>query len=169
MQLQLSLDPAPAPRRATFSPCRRYRYRLEREWGGGGRALFVLLNPSTADEINDDPTVRRCWTFAADWGYGQAEVCNLFAWRATDPRGMLAAEEPVGAENDSHLLAAAAQASLIVCGWGVHGARRGRAAAATALLRGAGHTLHALGLTRDGQPRHPLYLPRQALPVPFGV
>lgn len=168
MQLHLSLDPAPAPRRATFSPCRRYRYRLEQGWGSGGRVLFVLLNPSTADELNDDPTVRRCWTFAADWGYGRGEVCNLFAWRDTDPRGMLAAEDPVGPENDFHLLEAADQASLIVCGWGAYGAHRGRAAEVTALLRGAGHTLYALGFTRDGQPRHPLYLRRQAVPTPFG-
>jgi hypothetical protein len=81
---------------------------------------------------------------------------------------MLAAEDPVGPENDFHLLEAADQASLIVCGWGAYGAHRGRAAEVTALLRGAGHTLYALGFTRDGQPRHPLYLRRQAVPTPFG-
>lgn len=129
--------------------------------------MFVLLNPSTADEHKDDPTVRRCWTFAADWGYCQAEICNLFAWRATDPDDMLGADNPVGPDNDAHLLAAAAKASLIVCGWGVHGAHRGRAADVTALLRSAGHTLYALGVTQGGQPRHPLYLPRLSMPKPL--
>lgn len=155
---------APA-RHATFSGCRRYRYSLEQSWGEGGKVLFIMLNPSTADERLDDPTVRRCWGFAATWGYGRAEVCNLFAFRATDPREMLAEPHPVGPNNDSHLIHAAAEADLIVCAWGVHGAHLGRAEHVTAMLRFDRRVLHALGFTQGGQPRHPLYLRADTKPV----
>lgn len=166
----LSLDLfAPAPT-ATFSPCRRYRYTLTRSIGAGTRrALFVMLNPSTADEAQDDPTIRRCIAFARREGCGSLEVANLFAWRATDPVELRTAPDPVGPDNDRHIVEAAGRASLIVCAWGVHGCLLGRERAVRQLL--AGRALHALGFTKEGAPRHPLYVKSDAplWPMPFGV
>jgi hypothetical protein len=154
-----------AHRTAVFSDCRRYRYRLSIMRQAGPRVLWVLLNPSTADEHVDDPTVRRCQIWAEAWGYAGAEIANIFAWRDTDPRGMRAASDPVGPDNDGHLLEAAACAGLIICGWGVHGAHLGRGDYVAGLLRSAGHTLHALRITQGGHPQHPLYLPSAIKPV----
>jgi hypothetical protein len=151
-------------REAVFSDCRRYRYRLSMMRQAGPRVLWVLLNPSVADEFIDDPTVRRCQRWAAAWGYAGAEIVNIFAWRDTDPKGMRAASDPVGPDNDRHLLAAAADASLIVCGWGVHGAHMERGRQVAAMLHAAGHTLNALRVTRGGHPQHPLYLPSALAP-----
>ena len=150
---------------AVLSEDRRYRYRLRREAGGllgEGVALFIMLNPSTADEAADDPTIRRCCGFVRRWGYGALEVVNLFALRATDPAALYADADPVGPENDSHISAAAADAKIIVAAWGVHGTLYGRGPAVRDLLQGQGRRLTALGVTKDGQPRHPLYMPLTA-------
>ncbi|MEZ4403802.1 MAG: DUF1643 domain-containing protein [Kofleriaceae bacterium] len=146
---------------AVLSGCGRYRYQLRRDLPGPPRrgvVGFVLLNPSTADADHDDPTLRRCLGFAARWGAAGVVVGNLFAWRATDPRALAAAPDPVGPHNDRHLAAIAAAADLVVCGWGVHGAGA-RAAAVIARLAATATPLYHLGLTAGGQPRHPLYLP----------
>ncbi|WP_337054989.1 DUF1643 domain-containing protein [Pseudoxanthomonas sp. USHLN014] len=146
-------------RDAMVSPCGRYRYSLGRAGLlGSGTVLFVMLNPSTADADVDDPTIRRCVSFAAGWGFNRLEVANLFAFRATDPVAMLNAFDPIGPENNAHLLAAAARADRIVCAWGVNGRHLQRAGRVRAMLTGAGHRLHHLGLTKDGHPKHPLYL-----------
>lgn len=152
---------------AVFSPCRTYRYVLRRPVGlGGGTCLFVMLNPSTADETVNDPTIRRCMGFARDWGYGLLLVANLFALRSTDPRALYAAEDPVGPENDRHILAAASEAGVVVCAWGNHGAHLDRGRAVASLLKGEGVEARCLGVTGTGQPRHPLYIPKaQALEV----
>ncbi len=147
--------------RCVFSPCRTYRYLLTRSWGELFQVprrlvMFIGLNPSTADEEQDDPTIRRCIGFAKDWGFAGLVMGNLFAFRATDPRDMLAAEDPVGPENDQHLLEASLVVSLVVAAWGVRGAHRGRGDEVAGLIP----DLSALGLTKDGHPRHPLYLPR---------
>lgn len=103
---------------AEFSPCRRYRYGLYRGWQlGTGFAMFVGLNPSTADETADDPTIRRCIAFARAWGYGALFMANLFAYRATNPTEMLAQADPVGPENDATLARLAAQADVVVAAW----------------------------------------------------
>lgn len=162
--------PPPLERAAVFDGSGRYRYALTRRWASGGRtAAFVLLNPSTADAQRDDPTIRRCMGFARAWGFAALEVVNLFAWRATRPQALRQAAAPVGPENDAHLLRAARGAGRVVLAWGIHGALDGRAAAVCALLAGAGLRPRCLGHTRNGQPRHVLYLPRDAPCVPYAL
>jgi hypothetical protein len=124
-----------------------------------------MLNPSTASALVLDPTVRRCVRLAQAWGLGAVEVVNLFALRSTDPRGLRGPDEPVGPGNDDAVVAAAAAADLVVAAWGVHGSLAGRDERVRALLDD--RPLHHLGLTRDGHPRHPLYLPRTARTVPW--
>jgi hypothetical protein len=143
-----------------------YRYSLWRHLGDGpGRVLFVMLNPSTADETTDDPTIRRCATFATGWGYGHLEVCNLFAYRAIDPRQLRRVGDPVGPLNDSMIARAANRAHCVVVAWGVEGARSRRADVVMGLLRSS--TVYCVGTTRDGFPRHPLYLRGDSLLAPF--
>lgn len=151
---------------ATFSTCERYRFTLSRVWEKAGKsALFVMLNPSTADEIKNDPTVERCERRARHHGFGAFTVCNIFAWRATDPRDMRAAADPVGAGNDEAILQNAAQADLVVCAWGTHGAHLDRGPAVKAMLDTATTPLHHLGLSKAGHPKHPLYISYDVTPM----
>lgn len=160
----------PAMRRdAVISPCGGYRYQLSRTWSQAGpSAVFVMLNPSTADATADDPTIRRCIGFARSWGCGGLVVVNLYAWRATDPAELRQAKDPIGPENDSHLAAvsayAAQQDAPLVAAWGAH-AREERIARAVALT--GMHRLTALALTKSGQPAHPLYLRAGLAPAPW--
>ena len=150
-------------RRTVFSDDRRYRYTLWRVWDlFNPNALMVIgLNPSTADECRDDPTVRRCIGFAKTFGFGALCMMNLFAFRATDPKAMKSEIfSPQEAANDSWLLHCADEANegvtKIVCAWGVHGQWRDRDSAVEKLL--SGNDLYCLGLTQAGYPRHPLYV-----------
>lgn len=153
---------------AVYSPCESYRYLLTRTWDAGGpRALFVMLNPSTATELQNDPTVERCERRARALGFGAFRVCNIFGFRATDPKVMRAAADPVGPGNDEAIAGSAPWADRIVCAWGSHGAHLDRGRAVERLLRGTGRPLHHLGLTRDGQPRHPLYIGYDRQPEPW--
>src|SRR5438128_11131670 len=117
---------------ATFSRDRRYRYRLWRRWDRSRAVVaFVMLSPSTADAMHDDPTIRRCVGFARAWGCGGVDVVNLFALRATDPRALRKAADPIGPANERHLRRAVRAAGLVVLAWGAHamaraGARRRR-------------------------------------------
>lgn len=139
---------------AVFSSDRIYRYELRRTWDASlPTVAFVGLNPSTADETADDPTIRRCIGFAKRWGYGGLVMLNLFAFRATDPRVMRSATDPVGPDNDWHLTHV--KAETIVAAWGAGGLYRGRDHEVWHLLGGR---LSALGFTKDGHPRHPLYV-----------
>ena len=148
-------------RDATFSACRVYRYWLYREWtGGAGRVAFVLLNPSTADETKDDPTIRRCIGFARAWGYHALDILNLFALRSTHPALLYRHESPVGPDNDEFIKTTTYAAAAIVCAWGVHGILRLRGDDVTNML--ATKPLKCLGRTSLGMPRHPLYLPSNA-------
>jgi hypothetical protein len=148
-----------------FSGCRQYRYTLWREWiGGSGYAMFIGLNPSTADEVNNDPTVRRCINFSKEWGYAGMFMMNIFAFRATDPHVMKAQADPVGEHNDFHLLNVAKNAGVIVAAWGVHGVHLDRESKVKSLL---GNRLKCLRLTKEGHPAHPLYLPKILTPVPL--
>lgn len=154
-------------RSAELSPCGSYRYLLTRTLQHGtGACVFVMLNPSTADGLKDDPTIRRCVGFVQDWGFQQLRVVNLFAWRATYPRDMLRQLDPVGPDGDGWILRACDDADRIVCAWGAQKARpvRTRADTVRSLLVGAGHQLEHLGLSLEGQPRHPLFLERVTRP-----
>lgn len=144
---------------AVFSADRVYRYVLRRTVGlNPGRCLFIMLNPSTADESLNDPTVTRCINFARSWGYGILEVANIFALRSTDPRVLYTAPSPVGKLNDLWIMTLALQADRVVAGWGNHGAFQGRGAQVLAYLRDAGVKVKALAHTQHGEPGHPLYI-----------
>ena len=150
---------------AQYSDCECYRYSLTRIWNSAERrVLFVMLNPSTATEIQNDPTVERCERRARHLGYGAFRVTNIFAWRATDPRDLRAAAEPNGADNDKVLVEGANWAHDIIAAWGVHGAHLDRGQTVAELLRGTGKPLFHLGLSKQGHPRHPLYLPYAQMP-----
>ena len=142
---------------AHFSDCRRYRYLLTRELSGRrGPLLFVGLNPSTADETQNDPTIRRCIGFAESWGHSRLIVANLFAYRATHPKDLKTVRHPIGVENDRVLLRESREAQTVLLGWGVHGVYRNRHEEVLDLL--SEHPLYCLGVTKAGHPRHPLYL-----------
>ncbi len=144
---------------AVYSACERYRYLLTRVWDDtGSRALFIMLNPSTATELANDPTVERCERRARALGYGAFRVCNIFAYRATDPREMRAVPDPVGPENDAAILDSLDWADRVICAWGTHGAHLDRGPEVARKLRAAGATLWHLGLSKAGHPRHPLYI-----------
>lgn len=156
-------------RDAAISPCGRYRWSLRRIWDPAVQPVaFVMLNPSTADAEQDDPTIRRCMGFARSWGHGGLVVVNLFAYRATNPAAMKGANDPVGPENDQAILAAASSAARVVCAWGTHGSFQSRDRRVAGDLLAAGIPLHALELTKDGHPRHPLYVKGDKQPVPYG-
>ncbi len=157
-----------APSTAVYSDCERYRYALTREWDRqGGRVMFVMLNPSTATEVQNDPTVERCERRARALGYGAFRVTNIFAFRATDPRVMRRAADPVGPDNDSAILEGARWADRVICAWGTHGAHLDRGPAVEALLREAGVALFHLGLSKAGHPKHPLYIGYAVQPQPW--
>lgn len=144
---------------AIYSDCEKYRYALTRVWEPEGRkALFIMLNPSTATEVQNDPTVERCERRARALGFGAFRVTNIFAWRDTDPRKMRAAADPVGPENDRTILDSCPWADQIVCAWGTHGAHLDRGARMESLLRDTGLPLYHLGLSKAGHPKHPLYI-----------
>lgn len=143
---------------AEFSPCRTWRYALGRSWdwqGHGNQVMFIGLNPSTADEFVDDPTIRRCIGFAKRWGYGGLIMTNAYAYRATNPKVMKAAIDPVGPENDEVLSYRASHVGLIVAAWGAH-CDPEREKRVCQIMRG--RPIHRLGKTKAGRPKHPLYL-----------
>ena len=131
-----------------------YRYLLTRRWGLGPAALFVMLNPSTADDVDDDPTIRRCVGFARRWRLGGLEVVNLYALRATDPRDLFAHRAPVGRDNDDAISDAVARAAHIVVAWGVHGLRDPRRVARVVDLRYHGQS-HELSVPVPSGPLTP--------------
>lgn len=153
---------------AVYSECERYRYLLTREWAPDqGRVLFVMLNPSTATEVQNDPTVERCERRARALGFGAFRVCNIFAWRDTDPAQMRRAADPIGPENDAAIAGSCPWADRIICAWGAHGAHLDRGPAVEALIRATGQPLYHLGLTKAGHPRHPLYIAYARQPEPW--
>jgi hypothetical protein len=198
------------PRETIFSPCRKWRYTLWREWwrtenrplcrdcadskvhgicDDDGRRCdpndfvqFIGLNPSTADETKDDPTIRRCINFAKAWGFRSMCMTNLFAWRDTDPKAMKAVPYPVGGPlppsavigsvidyNTIYLLETMREATLVVAAWGTHGPHMDRQSRfmATVKEHGLFDKLQCLGRNDDGTPKHPLYLSKALKPVPF--
>jgi hypothetical protein len=153
-------DPHYTSQGATFSASRVYRYRLWRTWGDlfteQKVALWLMLNPSTADEHVLDPTLRRCEGFSRAWGCSGFIVANIFAYRSTDPKGLYDVDDPVGPDNDRAIVAAANDADLVVCGWGAEPIARTRAPRVSDLLRHV--DAYCLGTNADGSPKHPLYL-----------
>lgn len=151
---QLSLFDFQVEKGAHFSPCRVWRYSLWRIWDPSKPAIaFCCLNPSTADELIDDPTVRRCIQFSKNWGYGSFTMLNAYAYRSTDPRGLKTVENPVGEENDVVLATVAARVQDIIVGWGVH-CEPNRAESVLKILG----KVHCLGVNENGSPKHPLYI-----------
>ena len=153
---------------AIFSGDRRYRYLLIRRVGTShSRVLFIMLNPSAADEVRDDPTIRRCIGFAHDLGFGLLEVVNLFALMSTDPKALLDAEDPVGPDNDATIHDALRRADKVILAWGNDGLRhKRRCAEVMAMVSKTARPYH-LGLTQKGAPRHPSRRHRDTLPTPF--
>lgn len=157
---------------AMISKCQNYRYTLSRIWEARGAVCtFIMLNPSTADENTDDPTIRRCMGFARRLGCGSLWVVNLFAFRATSPSAMKAADDPVGPGNDIVLAETFTHARYtptpVIAAWGAHGDFKGRADAVAQMALDHSVTLQCLGRTTSGAPRHPLYLSNDAMPEPW--
>ncbi len=181
-------------RETIFSPCRTYRFTLWRQWDSGlplsvdptpsesrDENLFVQfigLNPSTADEIQDDPTIRRCIRFAKDWGAGGFCMTNLFPFRQTNPNLMKQHYPVVNGdwnysaeswitfkENFNHIAQIGKQATMIVAAWGTHGAHLQAGAKLRNFLKIHNLPVHHLGLNADGSPKHPLYLKASTKPT----
>lgn len=153
---------------ALFAGARKqYRYRLTRTWDLEGKTiLFVMMNPSVADTQQDDRTIRRCIAFAKEWEFGQLLIGNVFAYRCTDQKRLLETDDPIGKDNDEHLLAMAESAEKIIFAYGKpHTTLRSRGAQVAELFRANGHKLHTLRLSKDGTPVHPLYLPGNLKPI----
>lgn len=150
---------------ATFSADRVHRYLLTRTWDASLPSVnFLMLNPSTADAFQLDPTNRRCVGFAQAWGYGSMVTTNIFAYRSTNPAGLRTAADAVGPENDDTILSAAKSADFVIAAWGTHGELQGRGTAVRTMLGEADVALHALRLTKAGHPGHPLYILGDTVP-----
>ena len=149
---------------AWLSECQRYRYQLERIWSAAPLLPFIMLNPSTADAFVDDPTIRRCMGFARRDGAGGIVVGNLYAWRATKPDDLWRATDPFGPDNRRALIEIATVASRagvpIVCAWGANGGagRYSPDADPINMMRARGARMLCFGQTKNGEPRHPLYV-----------
>ena len=152
-------------RTAEISGCGRYRYRLGRQWDESRPAvMFVMFNPSTADEYSDDSTVNRCIDYARGWGYGGLLVGNLFAFRSTKREALRRCDDPVGPDNDGALLDMAQNAARVIAAWGIDGAFQQRNEAVLRLLP---VQFYALKRTQNGHPNHPSRLPSGLTPFPF--
>lgn len=155
---------------AIFSQDRTYRYVLTRIWDDTLPVVaWIGLNPSTADESRLDPTLRRVLRFSSDWGYGSFVMLNLFAVRTPEPRVMMLHDQPVGPDNDRHVLEQAKAAKLVIGAWGSTGAYRDRGREVARMLRREAVDLHHLKTTQAGHPCHPLYLSSTLTPQPFDV
>lgn len=164
--IERSFQKGDAASTAIYSDCEKYRYALTRVWDPNGRRVtFVMLNPSTATEVQNDPTVERCERRARTLGFGAFQVTNIFAWRDTDPFKMRKASDPVGPENNRYILGASDWADQTICAWGTHGAHLERGRAVHTLLGADGRKLYHLGLAKAGEPKHPLYLPYTQQPI----
>ena len=139
---------------ATFSDCQKYRYALSRTWNGKKKTiLFIGLNPSTANEKIDDPTIRRCINYAQNWGYGSLLMVNLFAYRATLPSELKNVKNPIGNDNDLQIIEHSKKADIAVAAWGNEGTLLNRDKEVKKILP----NLMCLKINKSGQPSHPLY------------
>jgi hypothetical protein len=146
---------------ALFSDCQKYRFHLSREWDVIKPSIcWILLNPSTADENVLDNTLTRCLDYSVQWGFGSMHITNIFAFRATDPKNMMAAKDPVGPDNDGYLTLIPRMCELTVAGWGNGGLYLERWKEIEKLTTMRDIKLKCLRKTKSGQPSHPLYLPK---------
>ena len=172
---------------ANVSACGTYRYSLYREWRGTHdpknwewfdrdygepkSCVFVMLNPSTADGQTDDPTIRRCVGFAKAMNYERIDVLNLFAFRATNPKQLLTlnhSDNPVGVHNQRYFNEVIPHAGIVIAAWGAHGSHIGQDETVLGWIEERTNLpVQCLGITKEGHPRHPLYLPSTARPMPF--
>ncbi|MBU0467052.1 MAG: DUF1643 domain-containing protein [Nanoarchaeota archaeon] len=151
---------------ALFSECEKYRYKLKRKWDNNlPQIMFIGLNPSTADEIKNDPTVSRMINYAKQWGYGSVSVCNVFAFRATFPKDLKNTKELVGRENDKSITEEAQSSEKIVIAWGNHALFMNRNIEMMSLLHK--HELFCIGVNKNGEPKHVLYLKKDLSPELF--
>jgi len=150
---------------ADFSDCKKFRYRLWRRWAEGPSVSFLMLNPSTADGTSNDPTVERCHRRAVAMGFGALEVINIFGFRATDPKDLKKAKDPIGPQNDTAIIESARAAQMVICAWGGHGDHQDRHLQIQELLKENEIIPHVLSLTKMGHPGHPLYIPYSKTPV----
>ena len=146
-------------RDAVISDCGKYRYLLRRTWQANlPRALYVMLNPSTADADIDDATIRSCIRLAKGLGYGSFEVVNLFAFRATNPEDLAKAADPIGPNNDGSIERAVARCDIVICAWGAHPMARNRESTVRSMIRQQRPAVFCLGKTKGAAPKHPLYI-----------
>lgn len=167
---------------AQLSPDEKYRYSLQRWWGAYGKdCLFIMLNPSTADALEDDATIRRCVNFAKSWGCCSLYVLNLFAYRATDRGELKRIDDPIGPENIEYFKVLVPEACLhtytgrqgtnagpCVVAWGNDGKYLDQDQAALGWIEEWGVQPMCLGINQNDTPKHPLYVPKDAALVPFG-
>lgn len=153
---------------AGFSEDDAYRYVLCREWDAKRPKIgYCMLNPSIADAFKNDPTVERCERRAHMMGFGGYYILNAFALRTTDPEPLYFADDPIGAENDEIIREYARKCAKVVVGWGFHAALKQRDAAVLKLLESMNIEPQCLGTTKDGFPRHPLYVKYTEGPRPY--
>lgn len=151
---------------AIFSEDKKYRYLLSRQWQKAKpQVCFIMLNPSTATENVDDPSVRKCGEYARKWGYGGISIMNIFGFRSTDPKELKKVIDPIGKENDDHLLVNALFCDIVVCAWGMHSLYKNRGVGIKTLLEKHGVPLYYLELSKTGVPKHPLYLKGNLQPI----
>lgn len=152
---------------AVISPCGKYRYHLSRPLDGYGSKIvtFIMLNPSTADAETDDATIRKLKGFCQRLGYGYLNVVNLFAFRATDPKDLKKASDPMGPENMAYISMVTQQSDDVICAWGTHGIYGRQNEKVLEIMKDI--DLHALEITKDGHPKHPLYISYDKQPILF--
>jgi hypothetical protein len=144
---------------AVISDCGKYRYLLRRTWDHAKmHALFVMLNPSTADAKLDDPTIRSCVRLVSGLGYGSIEVVNIFGWRATDPNELPKQADPVGPMNESIVAAAILRCDVVICAWGGNAMAARKSDFLCGMIRRWKPPAYCFGTTKSGAPRHPLYV-----------
>jgi hypothetical protein len=146
-------------RDAVISDCGRYRYLLRRTWNHDRpRALFIMLNPSTADAEIDDPTIKSCIRLSKGLGYGSLEVVNIFGWRAADPDELPKQADPIGPMNERIVAAAIMRCDVVICAWGANAMAQRKANFLCNLIRSYRPAVYCLGTTKSGSPKHPLYI-----------
>lgn len=144
---------------AVYSDCETYRYALTRVWDNAlPTVAFIMLNPSKATEVQNDPTIERCERRARALGFGGFRAVNIFALRETDPHKMRKHADPEGPDNAYFLSESCTWADTVVAAWGAHGEHLGQGHRTRELLAATGRDIHSFGQTKQGHPRHPLYI-----------